>query len=173
MPVPDSGVPGGDRLPPGNAAFRSSSASSAPTMSGAPSSSRPGRPPRRRQAQAQRQRALIEGKKIVLIDDFIVRGTTSRQDRPDDARCRRDAKCICGSPRRRPATAASTGSTRRSGRSCSPAQMDVEAMRELHQRRQPGLHVDRRALPRAGRRRATPHSPQRCDACFTGDYPTR
>ena len=33
--------------------------------------------------------ALIKGKRIVLIDNSIVRGTTSREDRPDDARCRR------------------------------------------------------------------------------------
>jgi amidophosphoribosyltransferase len=34
-------------------------------------------------------RAIVEGKRIVLIDDSIVRGTTSPEDRADDARCRR------------------------------------------------------------------------------------
>jgi amidophosphoribosyltransferase len=45
---------------------------------------------------------VIEGKRVVLVDDSIVRGTTSTQDRADDARCRRARRCTCASPRRRP-----------------------------------------------------------------------
>ena len=54
------------------------------------------------------------------------------------------------------------------------ARMDVEAMARVHPGRQPGLRLDRRALPR-GRAEpgATTRCPQYCDACFTGDYPTR
>ena len=69
---------GGDRLCAGSPAFRTSSASSATTMSAAPSSSR-----RNRSAQLgvrlkhSANRAVVAGKRIVLVDDSIVRGTTS------------------------------------------------------------------------------------------------
>ena len=46
-------------------------------------------------------RALIKGKRIILVDDSIVRGTTSLKIVADDARCRRGARCICASPARR------------------------------------------------------------------------
>jgi amidophosphoribosyltransferase len=60
-------------------------------MSAAPSSSR-----RRRSAsfgvklKHSANRAMIEGKRIVLVDDSIVRGTTSLKIVQDDARCRRN-----------------------------------------------------------------------------------
>ena len=69
---------GGDRLCAGSRAFPTSSASSATTMSAAPSSSR------RQQIRQlgvrlkhSANRAVVNGKRIVLIDDSIVRGTTS------------------------------------------------------------------------------------------------
>ena len=62
-------------------------------------------------------RPMLEGKRVVLVDDCIVRGTTSTEDRGDGARRRRHAKCTCGSPARRRRTPASTASTRPSARS--------------------------------------------------------
>ena len=42
-----------------------------------------------------------------------------------------------------------------------------------HRRRLARLPVDRRTLPRRRRARPRQRHPQFCDACFTGDYPTR
>jgi amidophosphoribosyltransferase len=64
-------------------------------------------------------RALIEGKRIVLIDDSIVRGTTSLKI----VQMMRDAgasKSTCASPARRPSTRASMASIRPSAASCWP-----------------------------------------------------
>ncbi len=65
-------------------------------------------------------RAVVAGKRIVLVDDSIVRGTTSTKIVQDDARRRRDARCISASPRRRSRIPTITASTRRSATSCSP-----------------------------------------------------
>ena len=64
-------------------------------------------------------RAVVEGKRIVLVDDSIVRGTTSVKIVADDARGGR-ARCISASPRRRFPIPTSTASTRPSATSCSP-----------------------------------------------------
>ena len=64
--------------------------------------------------------ALIRGKRVVLIDDSIVRGTTSVKivQMMRDAGAREVHMRIASPPTQ--ATAASTASTRPSGRSCSP-----------------------------------------------------
>ena len=116
-------------------------------------------------------RALVEGKRIVLIDDSIVRGTTSLQivQMMRDAGASEVHMRIASPP---------------TGHSCfygvdTPerskllaAQMDIEAMRQFIQADSlafvsiDGLY---RAVGEAGRNQACP---QYCDACFTGDYPT-
>ena len=45
-------------------------------------------------------RAMIEGKRVVLVDDFDRARHDLAQDRADDPRRRREAKCISASPAR-------------------------------------------------------------------------
>jgi len=116
-------------------------------------------------------RAHIQGKRVVLVDDSIVRGTTSRkivemvrQAGAAEVHMRVSSpptthSCFYGidTPERRQLLAANH---------------DVEGMRRL-------IGVDSlafvsidglyRAVGEAGRDR---QRPQFCDACFTGDYPT-
>jgi amidophosphoribosyltransferase len=117
-------------------------------------------------------RALIEGKRLVLIDDSVVRGTTSvkivsmlREAGAAEVHLRVASppttnSCFYGvdTPERSKLLA---------------AQMDVAAMQDFIGADSlafvsiDGLY---RALGEAGR---PAHGPTRCDACFTGDYPTR
>lgn len=116
-------------------------------------------------------RANIEGRRVVLVDDSIVRGTTSRkivemvrQAGAREVHMRISSpptthSCFYGidTPKRKELLAAS---------------LDIEGMRKL-------IGVDSLAfvsidgLYRAvgGTGRNAEH-PQYCDACFTGDYPT-
>jgi len=115
--------------------------------------------------------ALIRGKRIILIDDSIVRGTTSLKI----VQMMRDAGAAevhfrVASPPTRHSCFYGVDTPERSG--LLAAQMDVGAMAEF-------IHADSLAfvsidgLYRAlGEDTRDPRRPQHCDACFTGDYPT-
>jgi amidophosphoribosyltransferase len=117
-------------------------------------------------------RAMITGKRIVLIDDSIVRGTTSlkivqmlREAGAEEVHMR------IASPPTRHSCYYGVDTPERS--KLLAAQMDVERMRDY-------IKVDSLAflsidgLYRAlGEEMRRDDAPQYCDACFTGDYPTR
>jgi amidophosphoribosyltransferase len=116
-------------------------------------------------------RALVEGRKIVLIDDSIVRGTTSLKI----VQMMRDAGAAevhfrVASPPTGHGCYYGVDTPERS--KLLAGRMDVDAMREFIQADSlafvsiDGLY---RAVGMTGRNAA---SPQYCDACFTGDYPT-
>jgi amidophosphoribosyltransferase len=114
--------------------------------------------------------ALIRGKRIVLIDDSIVRGTTSVKI----VQMMRDAGATevhmrIASPPTRHSCFYGVDTPERS--KLLAANMDVEAMRAF-------IDCDSLAfisidgLYRALGDQRDGVQPQRCDACFTGDYPT-
>ena len=117
-------------------------------------------------------RALLAGKRVVLVDDSIVRGTTSekivemvRQAGAAEVHMRISS----------PPTAHSCfyGIDTPSRHELLAAQHDVEGMRErIRADSLAFVSIDGlyRAMGLSGR---NADQPQYCDACFTGDYPTR
>lgn len=117
-------------------------------------------------------RALIEGKRVVLIDDSIVRGTTSLKI----VQMMRDAGAAevhmrIASPPTRHSCFYGVDTPERG--KLLAHRMDVEGMREF-------IRADSLAFvsidglyKAAGQSRRAQVRPQFCDACFTGDYPTR
>ena len=117
-------------------------------------------------------RAIVEGRRIVLIDDSIVRGTTSMKI----VQMMRDAGAAevhmrIASPPTEQSCFYGVDTPERS--KLLAARMDVAAMAEFIQADSlafvsiDGLY---RAVGESGRHAK---QPQYCDACFTGDYPTR
>ena len=115
--------------------------------------------------------ALVAGKRIVLIDDSIVRGTTSVKivQMMRDAGAREVHMRIASPPTTH---SCFYGVDTPERAKLLAAQMSVAAMADY-------INADSLAfisiegLYRAlGEERRTA-SPQRCDACFTGEYPTR
>jgi amidophosphoribosyltransferase len=115
---------------------------------------------------------VLKGKRVVLVDDSIVRGTTSLKI----VRMVRDAGAsevhmrIASPPTTDPCF---YGVDTPEKSKLLASQMSVEEMRDF-------IGVDSLAfvsidgLYRAvGEKGRNPASPQYCDACFTGDYPTR
>lgn len=116
-------------------------------------------------------RALVEGKRIVLIDDSIVRGTTSLQI----VEMMRDAGAVevhfrVASPPTAHSCFYGVDTPERS--KLLAARMELEPMREFIRADSlafvsiDGLYRAVGGNPRDGAR------PQYCDACFTGEYPT-
>jgi amidophosphoribosyltransferase len=117
-------------------------------------------------------RALVQGKRIVLIDDSIVRGTTSLKI----VQMMRDAGAAevhmrIASPPTEHSCFYGVDTPERN--KLLAARMDLEAMAEFIQADSLAF-VSIDGLYRAvdgGERKAS--CPQFCDACFTGEYPTR
>lgn len=171
VPVPDSGVP---------AAIGYSQQSGIPFELGIIRSHYVGRTfiqpsDGARNASVKRKhnanRALVEGKRIVLIDDSIVRGTTSLKiiEMMRDAGAR-EVHFRVASPPTGYGCYYGVDTPERS--KLLAGRMDVEAMRKFIKADSlafvsiDGLY---RAVGLAGRDNGCP---QYCDACFTGDYPT-
>ncbi|MFC3097650.1 amidophosphoribosyltransferase [Alteraurantiacibacter palmitatis] len=116
-------------------------------------------------------RAIVEGKRIVLIDDSIVRGTTSLKivQMMRDAGAK-EVHFRVASPPTGHGCYYGVDTPERS--KLLAGRMDLPAMREFIQADSlafisiDGLY---RAVGLAGRDNGCP---QYCDACFTGDYPT-
>ena len=117
-------------------------------------------------------RALIDGKKIVLIDDSIVRGTTSLKI----VQMMREAGAAevhmrIASPPTRHSCFYGVDTPERA--KLLAHKLDVEGMRDfIHADSLAFLSID--GLYKAlGEPKRADIRPQYCDACFTGDYPTR
>ena len=114
--------------------------------------------------------ALVDGKSIVLIDDSIVRGTTSVKlvQMMRDAGAREVHMRIASPPTRH---SCFYGVDTPERAKLLAAQMSVEQMRDY-------INADSLAfisiegLYRALGNERDASQPQRCDACFTGQYPT-
>ncbi|MCK0128216.1 amidophosphoribosyltransferase [Erythrobacter sp. F6033] len=116
-------------------------------------------------------RGLVEGKKIVLIDDSIVRGTTSLKI----VEMMREAGAAevhfrVASPPTAHSCFYGVDTPERS--KLLAARMDIEPMREFIQADSLAfISID--GLYRAvGSEKRNTSCPQFCDACFTGEYPT-
>ena len=114
--------------------------------------------------------ALVDGKTIVLVDDSIVRGTTSVKlvQMMRDAGAREVHMRIASPPTKH---SCFYGVDTPERAKLLAAQMSVEQMRDY-------INADSLAfisiegLYRALKQERDANAPQRCDACFTGDYPT-
>jgi amidophosphoribosyltransferase len=117
-------------------------------------------------------RALIQGQRVVLIDDSIVRGTTSLKI----VQMMRDAGATevhmrIASPPTQHSCFYGVDTPERS--KLLAAMHDLEGMREFIQADSLAF-ISIEGLYRAvGEERRNHIRPQYCDACFTGDYPTR
>jgi amidophosphoribosyltransferase len=117
-------------------------------------------------------RALVEGKSIVLIDDSIVRGTTSLKI----VQMMRDAGASeihmrIASPPTRHSCFYGVDTPERS--KLLAANNDVEEMRAFIQADSLAFVSIDGLYKALGEEHRADIRPQYCDACFTGDYPTR
>ena len=116
-------------------------------------------------------RGLVEGKRIVLIDDSIVRGTTSMKivEMMREAGAKEVHFRVASPPT---AHSCFYGVDTPERSKLLAARMDVEPMREFI-RADSLAFVSIDGLYRAvGAEKRSAGCPQYCDACFSGDYPT-
>nr|WP_247711087.1 amidophosphoribosyltransferase [Qipengyuania vesicularis] len=116
-------------------------------------------------------RSLVAGKRIVLIDDSIVRGTTSLQivEMMRDAGAKEVHFRVASPPT---AHSCFYGVDTPERSKLLAARMDLEPMREFIKADSLAF-VSIDGLYRAvGEKPRVKSCPQFCDACFTGDYPT-
>lgn len=115
--------------------------------------------------------ALIEGKRVILVDDSIVRGTTSTKivDMMREAGATEVHMRIASPPTR---NSCFYGVDTPKREKLLAAQYDITGMQNyIRADSLAFISIDGlyRALGETGRNN---DHPQRCDACFTGDYPT-
>lgn len=116
-------------------------------------------------------RGLVEGKRIVLIDDSIVRGTTSMRivEMMKEAGAAEVHFRVASPPT---AHSCFYGVDTPARSKLLAAQMEIEPMRE-YIKADSLAFVSIDGLYRAvGQQQRNTACPQFCDACFTGDYPT-
>ncbi|WP_260483588.1 amidophosphoribosyltransferase [Sphingomicrobium flavum] len=114
--------------------------------------------------------ALIAGKSIVLVDDSVVRGTTSLRlvQMMRDAGAR-EVHMRIASPPTRYSCFYGVDTPKRS--KLIAAQMGIEGMRD-YIKADSLAFITLDGLYRALGDERDANAPQRCDACFSGDYPT-
>ena len=117
-------------------------------------------------------RALIEGKRVILVDDSVVRGTTSlkivQMMREAGAR---EVHFRVASPPTRHSCYYGVDTPERS--KLLAHRLDVAGMKDFIQADSLGFVSIDGLYKALGEARRSSRNPQHCDACFTGDYPTR
>ena len=115
-------------------------------------------------------RAQLENKRVVLVDDSLVRGTTSRKIVELVRRCgaREVHLCIASPPTRHPCFYGIDTPNRKDLLAANYSLADMESMLKVNSLSFVSLDGLYRAM---GEARRVAASPAFCDACFSGDYP--
>ena len=118
-------------------------------------------------------RALIRGKRVVLVDDSVVRGTTSRKIKEMilDAGAKEVHFRIASPPTAWPCFYGVDTPRREKLLAASMSEEEMRAHLEVDSLRFISLDGLYRAVGEAAGR--NPDCPQYCDACFSGEYPVR
>jgi len=117
-------------------------------------------------------RKMIEGKRVVLVDDSIVRGTTSQKivQMVRDAGAREVHMRIASPPTR---ASCFYGVDTPEKSKLLASRMSVEEMADFIRVDSLGFLTIEGLYRAVGEANRNNEQPQFCDACFTGEYPTR